>query len=280
MPEADVLRLGDRCQTEVLRHRPRGPQRRLPVLYVHGIQSHPGWFVHSAAALAGRGHEVFQVARRGSGRAVTARGHADSARQLLDDVDAACRFVLDRGGAGRLHLLGISWGGKLLACSGAVGKHSEAIASLTMVAPGIAPKVSVSLPTKLAIAASLILNPRRRFEIPLSEVELFTDNEAMQAYLRADPYRLHKATARFLYVSRRLDGLLKKVAAGALTMPTTLLLARQDRIIDNAATRRTVGRLTAGRAVVEEFDGAHTLEFEQETGPYYQALAAALDRGE
>jgi len=65
-----------------------------------------------------------------------------------------------------------------------------------------------------------------------------------------------------------------------LTMPTTLLLARQDRIIDNAATRRTVGRLTAGRAVVEEFDGAHTLEFEQETGPYYQALAAALDRGE
>ncbi len=252
----------------------------MPVLYVHGIQSHPGWFVGSAAALAERGHEVFQVTRRGSGRAVTARGHADSARQLLGDVDAACRFVLDRSGAGRLHLLGVSWGGKLLACYGVAGKHTEAIASLTMVAPGIAPKVSVSPATKLAIAASLILSPRRRFEIPLSQVELFTDNEAMQAYLRGDPYRLQEATARFLYTSRRLDGLLKRAHAGALTMPTTLILARRDRIIDNAATRRMVERLTAGLPVVQELDGAHTLEFEQETGPYYQALALALGGGE
>jgi len=279
-PESEVLRLADGYETQVLRHRPRGPRRRLPVLYVHGIQSHPGWFVGSAAAMADRGHEVFQVTRRGSGRAARARGHADSVGQLLDDLEVSCRFVLDTSGAGRVHLLGVSWGGKLLACYGALGRGSRAIASLTMVAPGIAAKVSVSLARKLAVAASLIFNPKRRFDIPLSDVELFTDNEAMLAYLRADPYRLLKATARFLYVSRCLDGLVRKAPAGALTMPTTLILARRDRIIDNAATRRAVERLTAGRVLVEELDGAHTLEFQEDTGPYYQALAAAMDRGE
>jgi len=63
-------------------------------------------------------------------------------------------------------------------------------------------------------------------------------------------------------------------------MPTTLLLAKRDRIIDNAATRAVVERLTAHRAVVQELDAAHVLEFEPDPQPFYAALAAAAARGE
>ena len=56
------------------------PDFPLPVLYLHGIQSHPGWFVGLAAALSARGHPVYLVTRRGSGRNRLARGHAASAR--------------------------------------------------------------------------------------------------------------------------------------------------------------------------------------------------------
>lgn len=279
-PTRTVLRLSDGYKTAVYVHHRPGPARRLGVLYVHGIQSHPGWFVGSAAALADRGYTVFQPVRRGSGDNRIDRGDAVSAGQLLDDLETAGRFVLERTGQSRLHLLGVSWGGKLLACYARHPRRMVNAASLTLLAPGIVPRVDVSLKTKLAIAASMLVSPRRLFDIPLNDVKLFTDNKAFQDYLRRDPYRLHRATARFLLASRLLDRRLGRASDGELKLPTTLLLARRDRIIDNDATRRVVERLTARRAVVCWFDAAHTMGFEPEPEPIYQAIAESLDRAE
>lgn len=276
-PQRLVCALGDGYGTSVYYHAPAGPQVRLPVLQMHGIQSHPGWFVGSAAALAAAGYPVYQVTRRGSGDNERARGHARSWTQLVDDVAVACRFALTHAGATRLHLVGVSWGGKLLAAFAARAPRPE-VASLTMIAPGLASRVDAPLGDKLAMFASLLTAPQRQFDIPLADVRLFTDNLDMQEYLRCDRQTLHQATARFFYVSRCLDWMLALYALrAAITVPTTLLLASRDRIIDNARTAQLAGRLTAGRCVVRELDGAHTLEFEPDPGPLYAALLAALE---
>jgi len=279
-PAREVLALPDGYRTDAYVYSPAGGPRRLPVLYLHGIQSHPGWFSGSAAALAQAGHAVFQVTRRGSGANRRDRGHADSAGQLLDDVAAAGRFVLAKTGAERLHLLGVSWGGKLAAALAARSPARLELASVTLVAPGICPRVDVLVRTKVRVAMSVLLSPRRLFDIPLNDEALFTDNEAMRQYLRADAFRLHRATGRFLYVSRCLDRLLARARPGALTMPTTLLLAARDQIIDNAATRRVVDGLTAHRAAVHTLDAAHTMEFEPDPEPLYECLRAAVGRGQ
>jgi len=278
-PRREVLRLPDGYPTAVFVYGPSQRSEHLPVLYVHGIQSHPGWFAGSCDYLAGAGHPVFAVCRRGSGNNVLRRGHAATAGQLLDDVEAACRYVLDAAGQNRLALVGVSWGGKLLACYAAHPARKVEVASLTLIAPGIVPQVDVGLATKLAVGVALLVAPQRRFDIPLSDVELFTDNPAMQAYLRADRHRLLRATARLLYASKRLDSMLASARPGAVTVPTTLILSDNDRIIDNAGTRRVVDRLTGGRAVVQVLRGAHTLEFEEDPTPLYQALAEAVRRG-
>ena len=62
---------------------------------------------------------------------------------------------------------------------------------------------------------------------------------------------------------------------GVLEMPVTLILSARDRIIDNDAVRRLVGRLTAARADVRELSGAHTLEFEPDPNDFHAALLAA-----
>ena len=90
---------------------------------------------------------------------------------------------------------------------------------------------------------------------------------------------MHDATARLLYTSRQLDRMVHRGGRGTLNVPTTLMLAERDRIIDNAATRALVARLTGGGAVVETFDAAHVLEFEPDTTAYFEALARALQRG-
>lgn len=258
------------------------PQRLDPVVYLHGIQSHPGWFSGSAGYLASFGHPVLLPTRRGSGANNHARGDAASAELLCQDVAACCRAAMARFDAPRVRLVGVSWGGKLAAAFCLRRWPGVEVGSLTMVAPGIVSKVDVPLSRKLAIALALLGRPApgaprgsAMFDVPLSDVELFTDNPPMRDYLARDPYRLHRATARFLFASRRLDSMLR-AARGALSLPTTLLLARRDRIVDNDATGRSIAHLTAGKAHVEQLDAAHTIEFEPNPAAFHAALLTAV----
>ncbi len=273
------LRLADCYETDVYIHPPAGRKTLLPILYVHGIQSHPGWFSGSAASLAGRGHAVYQVTRRGSGLNDCRRGHAESAQCLLDDLETACRFVLEDAGSAnlqrKLHLMGVSWGGKLAALYAARPQYREHLASLTLIAPGIVPRVKASVAMKLAVVGALFMSPHKYFDIPLNDVELFTDNPAMRQYLHDDQYRICRATAKFLYADHCLNRMLSRCSRGSLDIPTTLLLASRDHIIDNAATEAVVEHLADGRAVVRELNGCHTLEFEDNPNPLFEALSTA-----
>lgn len=273
------LELADGYRTNLYRFVPPQGRSGLPVVYLHGIQSHPGWFVGSCERLARNGREVFAVTRRGSGANSERRGHAPSGDVLLRDVDRAVDFTKERTGCERAHLLGVSWGGKLAAAYACRQDRAERLASLVLVAPGIAPQVGVSPGVKLRIAASLLFSPERRFEIPLSDVELFTGNQRMKQFIRSDQRSLRRATARFLYASRKLDRYLRSRPRGAIHTETTLILADGDRIVDNRRTREQVERLTDGRGVVVELPGAHTLEFEPDPSPLYEALDAAVARG-
>ncbi|MDP6635579.1 MAG: alpha/beta fold hydrolase [Phycisphaerae bacterium] len=277
-PEREELTLDDGYVTGVFHHRPPASGNLPPVLYLHGIQSHPGWFFGSAWRLAANGHDVFQVTRRGSGANRSDRGHARSAGQILDDVRRSVGFVLEQTGSQRLALVGVSWGGKLAAAYCARSDSTEQIASLTLIAPGIVSLVDVSIATKLGVAACLFARPRAQFAIPLNEPELFTDNETMKQFLRDDPLALHQATARFMYASRRLDRIVIRAASGRLKMPVTLILSADDCIIDSDATAKVIARLTEGQAEVISLNGRHTLEFEEYPSEFHQALLAACEK--
>ncbi|MCY2932182.1 MAG: alpha/beta fold hydrolase [Planctomycetota bacterium] len=275
-PRILPLTLADGYPTYVAAYDAPACPARAPVVYLHGIQSHPAWFASSAAHLAAGGHPVFQIARRGSGANTRDRGHAASAAQLLDDLHRAVDFARDHGAAPRVHLVAVSWGGKLAAAYALDPGRAQALASVTLVAPGLVPQVDLGPIVKARIALCLLCRPRALFDIPLNRADLFTDNRAIRTWLDADPLRLHRATARFLYVSRRLDATRAGAPRGSLAGPTTLLLARRDRIIDNPRTRELVDRLTAGRASVRELDAAHTIEFEDDPADFYGALLDSL----
>ncbi len=273
--ERQSLVLPDGRSAVVVHHAPLAPVGGPPVVFFHGIQSHPGWFVGSAQALARAGREVFQVTRRGSGLDTGRRGDAASVNQLLDDTHAALGVVGHRTGAERVAVVAISWGGKLLTAY-ALAAEGPPIQSLTLVAPGIVPRVDVPVRTKLAIAAARCLCPRKYFDIPLNDPTLFTDSPTMREYVADDPLRLRRATARFLVVSALLDRLIARAADGSLGFPTTLILARRDRIIDNPATRGVLERLTGGGVRTVELDAAHTIEFEPDPGAFHEALRGAV----
>jgi alpha-beta hydrolase superfamily lysophospholipase len=247
---------------------PPSPDARPPaaLIYVHGIQSHGGWFEWSAALLARTGNPVLLPDRRGSGLNRQDRGDTPSAERWLADIDELASWLETRYAIERLDVVGVSWGGKL-AVAWAL-RNSERVGRLLLVAPGVFPAVDVGIIGRIRVGLALLTGGLRRFPIPLDDPGLFTDNPAGQAFIRNDPLKLTHATARFLYQSSKLDRQLGRAAPGALRVPVTLALATRDRIIRNSRTERWLRRLVAQPVTVRVFPAAHTLEFEESVATF------------
>lgn len=243
----------------------------IAVLYLHGIQSHGGWFEWSASILASCGVPVVLPDRRGSGLNSESRGDTPALERWNEDVSELAGWALREFSIERLGVAGVSWGGKT-AVTLALRKPTL-VSKLLLVTPGIFPMVDVGIRGRLAIAASLLSGGRGEHAIPLNDPALFTDSPAGRTFIAQDSLKLERATARFLYQSARFDAQLRRLEAGALAVPTTLALSEYDEIIRNEPTRRWAERIGGPYMNIVLFRGqAHTLEFADVAQSYRRLL--------
>jgi alpha-beta hydrolase superfamily lysophospholipase len=270
-----MLRLADGYAAHARWWRPERP--RGAVLYLHGIQSHGGWYESSAGRLADEGFAVLLPDRRGSGLNRQQRGHADSDGQCLQDTSDLLDALLNETGFAAAHIVGVSWGGKLAAVVAAA--RPEQVASVSLVAPGIFARVDLPRLEKFRVAMSLINERQRMFDIPLNDPRLFTCNPARVAYFERDELKLTQVTASFLLASRRLDRQARRLAASRWRGPAHLMLAGHDPIIDNERTRDWFRALPSPDRQISEYpDAYHTLEFEADPTKYFDDLAGWIIR--
>jgi alpha-beta hydrolase superfamily lysophospholipase len=268
-----TVRDGYRCH---YRDYPADGTLRGRVVFVHGIQSHAGWYEHSCRRLAEAGFAVSFLDRRGSGQNIVARGDTPSFRRLLDDIAEFLRPLRQQHPALPIFLGGISWGGKPV--TALQRRHPGLCDGLVLLCPGFRPLVRPSRKERLGIMLSRLATPRRLFPVPLSDPQLFTANPRWQEFIRTDPLSLRQATARFFVESVRLD-LYLRFAVSHVRLPVLLLLAEHDRIIDNGRTRAFVERFPAADKEIHEYAGAHhTLEFEADPEPSLADLLRWLAR--
>jgi alpha-beta hydrolase superfamily lysophospholipase len=264
---------GYRCS---YRDYPTAGAPRGRVVFVHGIQSHAGWYEHSCHRLTEAGFAVSFLDRRGSGQNTEARGDTPSFRRLLDDIAEFLRPLPQQQPAQPIFLAGISWGGKPVVAL--QRRHPGLADGLALLCPGFRPRVAPSRKERLAILWSRLTAPRRLFPVPLSDPQLFTATPRWQEFIRDDPLSIRQATARFFVESVRLD-LYLRFAVSRVQLPVLLLLAEHDRIIDNARTRAFVERFPAHDKEVREYAGAHhTLEFEADPEVFIADLLHWLER--
>ena len=246
--------------------KPRGA-----ILHHHGIQSHCGWFVSSVRRFWEAGFAVLQVDRRGSGRNLERRGHADSADQLIDDAWAARDELQRRSGCLDYHVVGVSWGGKLAVA--AYVKDPQGVVSLSLVTPGLYPiTTSVSGQDKWDIGFAMLYEPDKQIDIPLNDAQLFTHEPRWQEFFAAEELTLRQATASFFLASRRMDKLTPKLSK-APSVPVHVLLAEDEHIIDNERTRALFTDLSWPAVRFTTYtDRRHGLEFVEDPTGFYADL--------
>ncbi|MDG3002989.1 alpha/beta fold hydrolase [Paludisphaera mucosa] len=245
------------------------------VVVLHGVQSHSGWYAGLGTRLAEAGYEASFPNRRGSGPNQADRGHAPSARRLVEDVAEWISRIRSEAPGLPVGLAGISWGGKIAVLTAV--RRPDLVDALALICPGLEPQVGVTFAEKLRIAKAVFTNRRKTFPIPLADPALFTDNVEKQEFIRNDPLGLRKATAGLLLASFLIDRMIRR-APGKLHQPCLLMLGGRDRIVDNARTRRYFGRVAAvDRRIIEYPEGGHTLEFDPDPGQYVRDLVAWLE---
>lgn len=253
---------------------PEGPPRGRVVI-LHGVQSHAGWYHNLGRVLAEAGYEAHFPDRRGSGSNPRERGHAPSAGRLVRDVAELLEGFREQRPAAPTALAGISWGGKIAVL--VAGKFPRLVDALALICPGLHPRVDVSTAERLRIAVAFFTSRRKTFPIPLSDPALFTGSPEGQRFIADDPLSLREATAGLLAASTFIDRAVARIPA-KVRQPSLLMLAGQDRIVDNDLTLSYFRRLgTAARAVIEYPEGHHTLEFEPDPSRYARDLIAWLD---
>jgi len=245
------------------------------IVFIHGIQSHGGWYPTSSAALAAQGYDVYFLDRRGCGLNTAHRGDAPNFRRLLDDIIEFLHPLRAIDGL-PLFLGAISWGGKL-GCA-LPYRQSKLIDGLILFAPGLFARVSPPFLTRIMIGRAALRDPRKMFDVPLSSPALFTATPERQAFIERDRYSLRRATGRLLFQSIGLDMYLKR-ARKHLHLPILLLLAGQDRVVNNAKVRAYIeGTPSLDRTIMEYPQSHHTLEFEPEPLPFLPDVSQWLTR--
>jgi len=254
------------------------PNAERAVLYLHGIQSHSGWFLQSCDFIRQRGLTILAPDRRGSGLNNIQRGHCDSPTQLIGDVNRCVDWLCRHRGCRQIDIVAVSWSGKLALAY--AHRYQQKVRSLVLVTPGLRARIDISLREKISIGADGLLKPHRLHEIPLNEPSLFTANPAMLTFIENDPLKLTYATASFFITSTRLDKMARS-AVSKINIPTYLFLAGHDRIIDNNATidllRPILQPIPATTEPARLYSNAHhSLDFEPHPNPFFQELANVL----
>lgn len=242
-----------------------------PVLMTHGLQSHSGWFVQSAALLATRGHPVYAFDRSGSGLSRAPRGDSKDFMAWNREIDAVVTEAMKRHGTGQVYLLGHCFGA--IPAAVYASEHPDRIRALILTSPAIYTHTTLAWRQTVRI----LLGPAGSmdFAVPSPlETEWFSELDDYKRFIAADPLALREATGDFYWQIFRAR---RYLAANTekFTMPVFVALAGGDPISDSEKNSDWYQSLPSARKALIRYGSArHILEFSPERDRFF----ADLDR--
>jgi alpha-beta hydrolase superfamily lysophospholipase len=234
---------------------PDAVARRGSVLLVHGLGEHSGRYAHVAEMLAAMGLHVRGYDHRGHGESPGDRGAIphpaallDELRAVFEDLDAGGRAAGDTAAP---FLLGHSLGGTTAARAATGGWVTPR--GLILSSPAL--RVSPNPVESGLLAVARRLAPDRGLPNRLPVGKLSHDPREVAAY-KADGLNHDRITPR-LYDFLVDAGAAARRDAAAFTVPTLLLVAGADAIVDARGARELSAALPPGVGTLHWYDGLY-----------------------
>ena len=252
-----------------------GAASRGTVLLVHGLGEHVGRYDLLARRLNRWGFSVRGYDHYGHGESSGPRGGLTSDQRLVDDLSDLVDATRARMPTGRpLVLLGHSMGGLVAALhvarmQGSGPQALGAVDALVLSSPAF--DAGLNAWQKALLATVPRIAPGLRVGNGL-QVDYLSHDPAVVAAYRADPRchdRISGRLARFIAEG----GPAVRERAADWTVPTLLLWAGQDRLVDPAGSQDFAARAPAAVVQARRFDALyHELFNERDAEPVFATL--------
>ena len=253
-------------------HAADGIRVRGTVLLVHGLGEHAGRHDGLARVLNDWGFQVRGYDQYGHGQSGGVRGALPQPLRLLDDLADLVESTRNRSPQLPLVLLGHSLGG--LVAAGFVARGIVPVDGLVLSSPALAPRLNALQKLLLAIVPRVAPN----LTVPngLDPDYLSHDPAVVHAY-RTDPLvhdRVSGRLARFIAD----EGALVRSCAGRWLVPTLLMYAGDDRMVDPKGSRDFAAAAPGDVVRAHCFDSYyHELFNELRAQPVFMRLRQWLD---
>lgn len=246
---------------------PEGVRQRGTVLVVHGLGEHAGRYDTLARILNGWGFTVRSYDQYGHGESDGARGALPHPGRLLDDLADLVESARVRNPGLPLVLLGHSMGG--LVAASFVARTLQAVDLLVLSSPALATRLTPV--QKLLMAVVPRVAPNLTVGNGLDPQYLSHDKRVVQGYLN-DP-RVHDRISGRLARFIAEEGALVRSRAPSWKVPTLLMYAGDDRMVDPAGSEAFAAAAPSSVVTSRRFDGLyHEIFNEAEAQPVYDCL--------
>jgi len=239
-------------------------------IYLHGLESHMGWFSNLAQFLNSRNIDVYAFDRRGSGLNKQSSRNFSS-RYLSSDLKIFLDLVKKDHPESKIFLIGLCLGGKM-----AVDffyYYKDRLDGLILVSPSIKTRLKFSLSDKL----SILFRPNSMIKVPIRDA-MFTSNEKYLKFIKKDSLRLKAIPSQHLLEIAKMDRHLK-TASENIRLPVMLMLAGIDRIINTRLCERWYRRLPSTDKTLKVYKNYHhILTFETDASGVMKDIASWIEK--
>lgn len=204
---------------------------RMAMILVHGFSAHCGPYRHVAAYFARLGVSVTQFDLRGHGRSEGARGHVMDFHDYVQDLACVTAWARTRSPTLPMAIVGHSMGATVALDLVVTGEAQGLPDFLVLLAPWLRLRMKVTPPEGVGIDGDI---KALAFPNGMSAEDL-SRNPVVRTAFRCDPMIHHVATMGWFMATLRAQARIQ-ARASRLTLPTLMLLAGDDRIVDNEAS--------------------------------------------
>ena len=219
---------------------------------IHGLGEHAGRYEGLAQRLRAQGFEVWAHDHRGHGRSEGPRGVLPHTAALIDDAASVLRHMQTANGDGLpCVVLGHSMGGLVAAALAARG--TERVDGLVLSSPALA--LALSWPQQRLLAFMHRWAPDVTISNGLHPERLSHDPAVVAAYVN-DPWVHRRVSARLIHgMLDNAPGVFS--AAAQWRIPTLLMFAGDDALVDPEGSRRWARAAPAAMLQAQEFPGLY-----------------------
>ncbi len=211
------------------------PQQRRQVILLHRGHEHSGRLAELGQQFAAAGYQVFAWDARGNGRSGGIKDHADSVTELERDLNDFVQMVIGQTGIAIDDTLIVASSIGAVLAAAWVHDYAPNIRGMILGTPALSIRLYMpfAIPS-LKVARTLGLMSRVSSYV---KAQVLThDKEAQQAY-NADPL-ISNSISTDLLIDTHATGQRLLDDAGAITVPTFVLCAGKDYVVDKQAERQ------------------------------------------